>query len=454
MLKSIGIHLGAVKSSAFMKKFGGNVSISGSLQTLKVDIVDSETGTSRKTKVTKGRLRAKKLPKLNIDAGLETPTFLCNMFTVMIGMKDIVDFERDKRETEEYRRRSLRAIKFAMDHMEAKPTTTKVHFSMNCTAINQHVNMSLLRLVHQFVSMIENINDTRVELSGRVNKYKTHRKQDSKGSSTGTESHSGDQVEGGKVDAGSGITDLNTPTPDSTTTPPTTQTRTVSSQSEVTSQSVAEKDYRPDRLNLFLQGGRSPKKFSLKVRKPTDIFGTKSTETAVGDKSGAQQAQTPPHSLNLSDSVAIEMGDTSSPALAEKTIVDEIKENTPKCWRTLYHLLDLYSTMPETKTLGRRPSASRLSVIDEEPEKVSQTHSIQRHGSLSRLNKAGDVGGRVSTIESVERQPTIIHSSIAPHRLYTGGHTFTQSESLFKFTRDKNRMSQNALLFITHPLVQ
>ena len=81
----------------------------------------------------------------------------------------------------------------------------------------------------------------------------------------------------------------------------------------------------------------------------------------------------------LTDSVTIEMNDMSSPALAEKTIVDEIKENTPKCWRTLYHLLDLYSTMPETKTIGaggHRTSASRLSVIDEEPEKGSQTQSV------------------------------------------------------------------------------
>ncbi len=66
------------------------------------------------------------------------------------------------------------------------------------------------------------------------------------------------------------------------------------------------------------------------------------------------------------------MADTSSPAIAEKTIVDEIKENTPRCWRTLYSLLELYSTMPETKTFDRHfPSASRLSIIEEEPEKVN-----------------------------------------------------------------------------------
>ena len=137
------------------------------------------------------------------------------------------------------------------------------------------------------------------------------------------------------------------------------------------------------------------------------------------------------------------MADTSSPALAEKTIVDEIKANTPKCWRTLYHLLELYSTMPETKTLGRRTtSASRLSVIDEEPEKVSQTQSLPRH-SHSGLHRSGKQ--RANTVESVERQtptstaaPTTPTSPGAPpgggsaqhaNRVAYTGNTFTQSKA-------------------------
>lgn len=75
---------------------------------------------------------------------------------------------------------------------------------------------------------------------------------------------------------------------------------------------------------------------------------------------------TPPQSLNLSDSVHIDLGDTSSPAVLEKTIIDEIKEGTPRCWRTLYHLLELYSTMPETKRVDRKSSRQHLPVIEEE----------------------------------------------------------------------------------------
>ena len=102
-------------------------------------------------------------------------------------MKDVVDFEKEKEEKDElekeaFRRRSLRALKFALDHMEAKPTTTRVNFSADCHSITQHVNMSLLRLVHQFVTMIENIYETRTELKGlHFDSFRGHRKQDSKG---------------------------------------------------------------------------------------------------------------------------------------------------------------------------------------------------------------------------------------------------------------------------------
>ena len=108
-------------------------------------------------------------------------------------MKDMVDFEKNH-DTEsepgslqDLRRKSMRAIKFAMDHMEAKPTTTKIHFSVNCHAITQHVNMSLLRLTHQVVTMIQNIQDTRTELRGDMRDpasaaFMGHRKQDSKSS--------------------------------------------------------------------------------------------------------------------------------------------------------------------------------------------------------------------------------------------------------------------------------
>ena len=350
-------------------------------------------------------------------AGMETPAFICEGFSVMVCMKDIVDFEKDAAGGgggigsewggggpamggADWRRRSVKAIKFAMEHMEAKPTTTKVHFSLNLNNISQHVNMSLLRLAHQFASMIENVIDTKVELAGQKPSpyiYKTHRKQDSKGSSTGTESQA-TEFDSNKANVSSPLSpdqDITTPTStapivrkpvsDTKAAPvhgsPMPEPKLKLKERENESDPLPDQ-HRPDKLPIASSHppSKSPKKFSFRKSK-LEFFG-KSTDTAntvitttttsgsEGKDSVGVEIHSPPHSLNLSDSVAIEIADTSSPAIAEKTIVDEIKENTPRCWRTLYSLLELYSTMPETKTLGRRISASRLSVIDEEPEKV------------------------------------------------------------------------------------
>ncbi len=72
----MGIYIGAVKTSAFMKKFGGNVSIQGSLQTLRVDIVDSENNSSKKKGAKPGKPKSRKLPKFTIDMGKETYTYM------------------------------------------------------------------------------------------------------------------------------------------------------------------------------------------------------------------------------------------------------------------------------------------------------------------------------------------------------------------------------------------
>lgn len=49
--------------------------------------------------------------------------------------------------------------------------------------------------------------------------------------------------------------------------------------------------------------------------------------------------------MNLDDSV-------SSPVVTEGSPLD--KALKPRCWKTVTYLLDLYATMPETKTISHR----------------------------------------------------------------------------------------------------
>ena len=181
-LQSIGLHVENVRPTAMLKNFGGNLSLQGKLDELKIQIADSV-----KTKG-KGKGKGKKHGKM---AGLlhDVPAFHCEMFALTISMKDVTDFE--KKDSEDDRFRNF-PYKFAMHKLEAKPATLQVNFLVNCQAVTQNVDMPLLRLIHQFVTMVGNINETRMELKqghSSVDWIRTHRKQDSKGSTS-----SGDTV--------------------------------------------------------------------------------------------------------------------------------------------------------------------------------------------------------------------------------------------------------------------
>jgi hypothetical protein len=78
---------------------------------------------------------------LNMSAG--TPAFVCESFVVDISMKDVVDFE----DTAEGGQPQFPP--FAMHKLEAKPTTLQINLMVESQSITQHVDMALLRLVHQ-----------------------------------------------------------------------------------------------------------------------------------------------------------------------------------------------------------------------------------------------------------------------------------------------------------------
>ncbi|KAK3100226.1 hypothetical protein FSP39_016558 [Pinctada imbricata] len=352
-LQSIGLHVEAVRPTAMMKKFGGSLSLQGKLEFLKIQITDSEKHRSKKGKKVK-------LVHFKDNAS----AFSCENFSVSVGMKDVVDFE-SKEQGDGGERGDLQ-FSFAMHKLEAKPTTLQVNFMINCETVTQNVDMPLLRLIHQFATMAENVKDTKQELKqSHTNDEwtKTHRKQDSKDSSSSVDTQQSDTSQTNQFSPGSGET-----------IPSGWKKENITSQSGNVLESGQER-VKPLRSSPapYRKTIGSPKVDNLQLPLKRLSQGKEQRKLGLPGSEGqrsedkSQAVLTPPQSLNLSDSVTIEMEDVSSPVLAEKTLVDEIKETTPKCWRTLYHILDLYSTLPEMKTVKRKPS-SKLPVIEEEPE--------------------------------------------------------------------------------------
>lgn len=49
----------------------------------------------------------------------------------------------------------------------------------------------------------------------------------------------------------------------------------------------------------------------------------------------------------------LNLGDANI-SIAPGVVINKEESVTPRCWKTVYYLLDLYATMPETKTIAHR----------------------------------------------------------------------------------------------------
>lgn len=382
LLQSLGLHVEGVRPSAMMKKFGGHLLLQANLDILKIQIAESEASYSKGSHKVKGK---SKKYRLNMNAG--NSAFSCEGFGVNISMKDVVDF--GQKDAGVGGRSKRFPWKFAMHKLEAKPTTLQVNFLIKCQAITQHVDMALLRLVHQVVTMVDNIKETQVELKQRRSGFewvKTHRKQESKDSTSSADTQQSDLS---KVDQPSAETQISTPDQSlcSDTLIQESEKHVAKTPKSVSSFRLALDSKRPDKLPLTSSSKKSQLRFAKEPKRRSDITVTPSQHSEV---------LTPPQSLNLSDSVTMDLVDTSSPALAEKTIVDEIKESTPQCWRHLYHLLELYSTMPEPKTVLRKPGMQKLPIIEEEEPESEMKRDNSKLGSGSLKRDSSKMGSGIT----------------------------------------------------------
>ena len=313
-----------------------------------------------------------------IDTSMEMPAFVCDSFSVQLSTRGldasesaVGDGDRISeagRLTEEQRRRqSMRSLQAAMGRISAVSrsgtlATTRVDFVVSCHTVTQHVNMSLLRLAHQFATMIENIAKTRSELRGDAE-----------------------------------LTSL------------------LKTELEVPAGGWTRFDMRHSiskphsHVILGHHTSHIPASRLHGSRLKTDQYDTASATPTAGI---SVDTDAPEYS-----GIA---GEVSSPAITEeRTIVDEIRENTPKCWRTLYHLLDLYSTMPDMKTISR----SQLSVIEEEDTgNLSNTDKLPHNMHAGSHAKDND--------ELFLTVPAGGARSVPAKKPFAVG-TFTQSESFF-----------------------
>ena len=312
LLKSLGLHFEAVKMSAIMKKFGGELSMLANLKEIRVEIVDSESTIKAKL------LKKRPVVRMSMRA---RPAFLCKHFSVTLSMKDMLDMETitgnrkarfvDPADADADREpvylKTVQLFKDTIEQIEAKPATTKINFSVTSQSVTQHVNMSLLRLVHQFVTMVEDVAQTKSDLDKTLPSIKVQTEVTS------------DIIPDHKLKS-----QEPTPTGD-----------------KRTESKGATSAKRPDAMNV-------PTKRPLTVDELSELEMNLGTPQHRGKDPSDVGIPSPFKLFKVNgEPVVIETMDSASPTVQQKTIVDEIKATTPKCWKNLYHLLNLYNSMPD-----------------------------------------------------------------------------------------------------------
>nr|XP_031841602.1 transmembrane protein KIAA1109 isoform X3 [Nomia melanderi] len=305
MLSAIGS--GNVNNVSSLDSLGSNLSLVGSMETMRIDIVVSEFGKiTDKKKGNKYQIKKGNNSKFHLDIPPETPAFLCEKIGIDIDVKKMADMTVDDMIQKQ-------TVLYISRGQLKKHTSTVVNFSLNIRYISQQVNMPLLRLLHQISNMYQNVKETQMELkeqqpeSKRNNALIVNDVVTKNGSSSTSDLQDQLLLGGKKMDI------------------PLLRSNMESNSSKVTSPGTNNRS--------------RPQSFAQKLR---------STGKSVKGY------------INLSEGVITpNFGASPSGSGLDKFCVlpDKCKDTTymtPRCWKTIYYLLDLYATRPETKTITHR----------------------------------------------------------------------------------------------------
>ncbi|XP_041120867.1 transmembrane protein KIAA1109-like isoform X6 [Polyodon spathula] len=149
LLSHTGIQSQDTAPLRYRMYFGEHLSFSGTLECLRADIVDSDTSKERKKKKRSKRQGAVNLPPLDFKPALMFETFSINA----VVMEKSISTPQN----------STSALSFH-DFNRRHYNTFHCNFTLSCQSLSQHVDMALVRLIHQFSTMIDDIKATQTDI--------------------------------------------------------------------------------------------------------------------------------------------------------------------------------------------------------------------------------------------------------------------------------------------------
>lgn len=418
------------------EQLGPRVSISGLVKLFRIDIVESETRVDPSIAVNIGSpnerspgplspgfkpknhvIMSQKISFLDVASGgtngtfcpevnLDTAAFICDSLTVDVDMRKGKDREKDsnKSSSKNMNKSSHGNLNhhhhphhhaadgqhyhhqrpFASDNQQVPKSssedkvpivivgpegsgisqvTTVVNFCVDVSNITQRVNLPLLRLLHQVASMIETVEETRAEM-------KANRMQFLQKELSAKRRHENLRMH-----------------------------------------QSCPRTYGPDAHNL------NPDAESVE-----EITLTRSrAEKRMDDSFEGINV------IELDNMTHVSDGRCST-GLYRNTPVGGISSSQiPKCWKTMFYLLDLYDITPETKTLVaernvqqnqsfRQPSETKVTIEEVTPE--FDTHGPSLNQTTSGAN-SGEASGGDCVIE-MDDHNIMMHSPTTQHKLSVG----------------------------------
>ncbi|XP_025405724.1 uncharacterized protein KIAA1109 isoform X4 [Sipha flava] len=334
---------------AALDSWGSNLSLVGSLETMRIDIVVSEHGKLPETGKKSKSFKNKNKPETPwLDLLPEVPAFLCDRVNIECDVRRSADMTV----VDDIRRQRRNMLYLSRGQLK-KHSNTSFNICVSVRYISQQVNMPLLRLLNQITNMYQNVKDTQTELREQQPHQYVSRNNAK---------------------------------------PPTSQ----SDQSEVPVPT-------PPPIKRFIPRSASELK---PIVSPSPSIRSKHQTLAQKLRSTGKSVK---GYMNLNETPVV--NECLTPSLSEferitpMKPIDEVDSNivlmTPRCWKTVYHLLELYATMPETKTVTQRIS---LGVDVSEGYKGTRKYDI-----LSEAKSCDDIDkdGSTSTPVPPISQPNL-----------------------------------------------
>ncbi|KAK9874269.1 hypothetical protein WA026_002622 [Henosepilachna vigintioctopunctata] len=294
---------------------GSNFCLVGNMDNMRIDIIVSEEDHGKSEKK-KGKNKNK--PKLFIDIPVdESPSFVCEKISVEIEIERMADMDvNEMMKTENV---------FYISRSQLKShTSTVINFTIGVHFISQRVNMPLLRLLHQISNMYQNVKDARNEMHEQQ-PTEIRRRKTSASDHLDMKLHSSTSViHDHHIDLSKQL-------------------------------SIKISDAGSCASSQMQRATISP---SPSLRTRPQSFAQKLISTSKSVKGY----------INLNEGVGspITLSSPSGSAMDRATVSsDKSSGNAGRCWKTIYHLIDLYSNMPETKTLNHRFSMGNCGDISE-----------------------------------------------------------------------------------------